>query len=66
VLKTIVLICQLNNPTNCLLLEDTEGLHKTFNKCAARANELREALPNYLPHMRAVDFKCVKETETQI
>lgn len=65
-LKTIVLICQLNNPTNCMLLEDTEGLHRSLRQCAARANELREAIPEYLPHMRAIDFKCVRAKEAQI
>lgn len=44
-------------------LHDTRGLHKTFNQCAERAYQLQQDLPKYLPHMRAIDFKCVEGKE---
>ena len=62
-LKTIVLICHLNNPSQCMELHDNRGLHKTFNQCAERAYQLQQDLPKYLPHMRAIDFKCVEGKE---
>ncbi len=63
-LKTIVLVCNFMNPTNCIEMVDEKNLYRTFNQCAARAYELQQAIVRNAPTWRALHFKCVRGTNT--
>jgi hypothetical protein len=44
----------------CVALKDVRGLHDTQEQCMIRAVELSSDITSQLPHMLAVQYKCLE------
>lgn len=59
--KTLVMVCMLTQPNQCVFFEDTTGL-KTEEGCEARAAEMAEVILPYFMVPMTAHFKCEKQT----
>ena len=59
--KVIVLACSVFNPTECYEYSNTRGAYASYELCAARAEEMREAILELNEgRERPQAFRCVK------
>jgi len=59
--KTLMLLCVIGQPDQCLIAEDTTGLKATEAECYARGVEMAKlAIPLFPVPMQA-HFKCEKQ-----
>ena len=59
--KTLMLVCVIGQPNQCVLFEDTTGLKKTEAECFARGVEMSKlAIPMFPVPMQA-HLKCEKQ-----
>jgi hypothetical protein len=56
---TFVLMCHVITK-ECVALKDVRGLHDTQEQCMIRAVELSSDITSQLPHMLAVQYKCLE------
>ena len=63
--KVLITVCMINNPAQCMFIENTKYpvVYETFESCKARALEIGSEVPNYLPNWKAIRWKCQKIKE---
>ena len=59
--ELFVLACLINNPIQCVILEDLESPHKTEVECMVRAQDIRENIRNDMPMFYAKRYRCDKK-----
>jgi len=57
--KTLVLVCSLIDPSNCIEMENTRHPILTEKACVARAMEMARDLNRYMPNFKAMSYKCI-------
>jgi hypothetical protein len=61
-----VLACFVNNPKECVTLQDLYSPHKSHDKCLARAYVIAKEMRLYMPDYFPKSYKCLnmeKEAE---
>lgn len=61
---TLLLVCHLANPTDCITLQDSRGPYKTKQECVERAYEMIQDLNNSPIPIQPVAFKCERGITT--
>jgi len=59
--KTLMLVCVIGQPNECVLFEDTTGLRKTEAECFARGVEMANSVIPLFPVPMQAQFKCEKQ-----
>ena len=57
--KTLVLMCSLINPANCIEMENTRHPILTEKACVARAMEMANDINRYMPDFKAMSYKYI-------
>lgn len=58
--KTLILVCVIGRPDQCVLFEDTSGLKMTKQECYARSVEMAKSVIPLFPVPMEAHFKCEK------
>jgi hypothetical protein len=58
--KTLVMLCAIAQPNQCVLFEDTTGPQETMQDCYQRAVEMEKGLAPLFPVPMMARFKCEK------
>jgi len=61
--ELFVLACLISNPNQCITLQDLYSPHNTHDKCLARAYEITQEMPSYIPHYFPKAYKCLDMEE---
>jgi hypothetical protein len=61
--ELFVLACLISNPKQCVTLQDLYSPHDTHDKCLARAYEITQEMPDYIPHYFPKAYKCLDMEE---
>lgn len=61
---TILLVCHLANPNDCVLLKDNRGPYETKLECVERAYEMIWDLNNSPAPVKPVAFSCERGKST--
>ena len=54
--KTLVLVCSLIDPSNCIEMENTRHPILTEKACVARAMEMARDINRYMPNFKAMSY----------
>jgi hypothetical protein len=58
--KTLVMLCAIAQPNQCVLFEDTTGPQETMQDCYQRAVKMEKGLAPFFPVPMMARFKCEK------
>jgi len=61
--ELFVLACLMKSPDKCITLKDLYSPHDTHDKCLARAYEITQEMPDYIPHYFPKAYKCLDMEE---
>ena len=60
--KAMILICVINDPTQCMFMENTRYpvLYNTLKACETRLAEMKAVIPAYVSGWKVSSWSCIK------
>tara|TARA_B100000029_G_scaffold88489_1_gene78340 strand:- start:1223 stop:1429 length:207 start_codon:yes stop_codon:yes gene_type:complete len=63
IFKALIFVCHIANPTQCFYLEDVREKLTSKRQCIDRVFEMRTDLIDFMPHYKAIKWKCIELRE---